>query len=180
MSAATAAIDTPQRAGELFELDVAAATTIYAGTLVAIDASGNAKPAADAAGLRVIGRAEEDVDNAAKAVIGSLAEDGYFTGGLEEVAALVGVPVEVGVGVGAAEGVAEGDMVGVSVWVGKSKFGAGLRAIKEDEEVAQTMAINAPWLKLKAFALSAFSFQFGDFFQHFCRQFLLQFILVQL
>lgn len=46
--------------------------------------------------------------------------------------------------------------VGVSVWVGKSKFGAGLRAIKEDEEVAQTMAINAPWLKLKAFALSAF------------------------
>ncbi len=37
----------------------------------------------------------EDVENAAKAVIGSLDEDGYFTGSLEEVAALVGVPVEV-------------------------------------------------------------------------------------
>ncbi|MFH0824655.1 MAG: branched-chain amino acid ABC transporter permease [Pseudomonadota bacterium] len=37
-----------------------------------------------------------------------------------------------------------------------SKFGAGLRAIKEDEEVAQTMAINAPKLKLTAFVISAF------------------------
>jgi branched-chain amino acid transport system permease protein len=43
-----------------------------------------------------------------------------------------------------------------SVWIGRSKFGAGLRAIKEDEEVAQTMAINAPRLKITAFALSAF------------------------
>jgi branched-chain amino acid transport system permease protein len=40
--------------------------------------------------------------------------------------------------------------------VSLSRFGAGLRAIKEDEEVAQTMAINAPLLKIKAFALSAF------------------------
>lgn len=37
-----------------------------------------------------------------------------------------------------------------------SRFGAGLRAIKEDEEVAQTMAINSPLLKIKAFAVSAF------------------------
>jgi branched-chain amino acid transport system permease protein len=37
-----------------------------------------------------------------------------------------------------------------------SRFGAGLRAIKEDEQVAQTMAINSPLLKIKAFALSAF------------------------
>lgn len=44
----------------------------------------------------------------------------------------------------------------LSVWTGRSKFGAGLRAIKEDEEVAQTMAINAPRLKIQAFALSAF------------------------
>jgi len=43
-----------------------------------------------------------------------------------------------------------------SVWVSRSKFGAGLRAIKEDEEVAQTMAVNAPKLKIQAFALSAF------------------------
>jgi branched-chain amino acid transport system permease protein len=46
--------------------------------------------------------------------------------------------------------------VSVSIHISKSKFGAGLRAIKEDEEVAQTMAINAPLLKIKAFILSAF------------------------
>jgi branched-chain amino acid transport system permease protein len=46
--------------------------------------------------------------------------------------------------------------VSMSQWVSRSKFGAGLRAIKEDEEVAQTMAINAPRLKIQAFALSAF------------------------
>jgi branched-chain amino acid transport system permease protein len=45
---------------------------------------------------------------------------------------------------------------GASILVGRSKFGAGLRAIKEDEDVAQTMAINAPLLKMKAFGLSAF------------------------
>jgi len=44
----------------------------------------------------------------------------------------------------------------VSIAVSRSKFGAGLRAIKEDEEVAQTMAVNAPMLKMRAFALSAF------------------------
>ncbi len=46
--------------------------------------------------------------------------------------------------------------VWISVRIARSRFGAGLRAIKEDEEVAQTMAINAPWLKMQAFALSAF------------------------
>jgi hypothetical protein len=60
---ATAAIDTPERAGESISLPLAAATNIFAGTLVALDASGNAVPAADTAGLRVIGRAEEDVAN---------------------------------------------------------------------------------------------------------------------
>ena len=43
-----------------------------------------------------------------------------------------------------------------SFWIGRSKLGAGLRAIREDEEVAQTMAINAPRVKIAAFALSAF------------------------
>jgi branched-chain amino acid transport system permease protein len=43
----------------------------------------------------------------------------------------------------------------LSHWTSRSKFGAGLRAIKEDEEVAQTMAINAPLLKIQAFGLSA-------------------------
>ena len=45
----------------------------------------------------------------------------------------------------------------LGIWTSNSKFGAGLRAIKEDEEVAQTMAINAPKLKIQAFALSALS-----------------------
>ena len=43
-----------------------------------------------------------------------------------------------------------------SYLVGRSRFGAGLRAIKEDEEVAQTLAINTPRLKIAAFALSSF------------------------
>jgi branched-chain amino acid transport system permease protein len=46
--------------------------------------------------------------------------------------------------------------IALSIIISRSKFGAGLRAIKEDEEVAQTMAINAPKLKIQAFALSAF------------------------
>jgi len=46
--------------------------------------------------------------------------------------------------------------IALGIWTSNSKFGAGLRAIKEDEEVAQTIAINAPKLKIEAFALSAF------------------------
>jgi branched-chain amino acid transport system permease protein len=41
--------------------------------------------------------------------------------------------------------------IALGIWTSRSKFGAGLRAIKEDEEVAQTMAINSPKLKLQAF-----------------------------
>jgi hypothetical protein len=55
---------------EQFELDVAASVEIFAGAMVAVDTSGNAKPAAAATalaatnyGLRVVGRAEEYVDN---------------------------------------------------------------------------------------------------------------------
>lgn len=46
---------------------VAAATTIYAGSLVAVDAAGNAVPAANTAGLRVVGVADGQVNNAAGA-----------------------------------------------------------------------------------------------------------------
>jgi branched-chain amino acid transport system permease protein len=41
-------------------------------------------------------------------------------------------------------------------WVEKSKFGAGLIAIREDEDVAKMMGINSPWLKMRAFILGAF------------------------
>lgn len=37
-----------------------------------------------------------------------------------------------------------------------ARFGAGLRAIREDEDVAKAMGINTPWLKMKAFVLGAF------------------------
>ncbi len=37
-----------------------------------------------------------------------------------------------------------------------SRFGVGLKAIKEDEEVAQTLCVHTPRVKLSAFVLSAF------------------------
>jgi hypothetical protein len=66
--AATAEIEaTEERAGEVISISVYQATVIYAGTLVAINATGYAVPASDAAGLRVIGRAEQTVDNSSGA-----------------------------------------------------------------------------------------------------------------
>ncbi|MDQ1277125.1 MAG: branched-chain amino acid transport system permease protein [Thermodesulfobacteriota bacterium] len=44
----------------------------------------------------------------------------------------------------------------VSWWLGNSRFGAGLRAIRSDEEVAETMAIPTAKLKIQAFILSTF------------------------
>jgi branched-chain amino acid transport system permease protein len=41
-------------------------------------------------------------------------------------------------------------------WVEKSKFGLGLRAIREDEETAQTLVVNPTKLKIQALMLSAF------------------------
>lgn len=68
MSAATTAIDTPERAGAMTNSPVAAATVIFAGTMVALNAAGNAVPASDTAALKVVGRAEADVDNSAGAI----------------------------------------------------------------------------------------------------------------
>lgn len=75
MTAATADRNTKEREGVYYSYPVAAATKIYAGTQVCLDASGNAVPAADATGLtRVVGRAEEQVDNSSGA-----AGDKYIT-----------------------------------------------------------------------------------------------------
>lgn len=60
---ASSTVDTHERAGENISLPIAADTRIWQGALVARDASGRAVPAADAANLRVIGRAEQTVDN---------------------------------------------------------------------------------------------------------------------
>ncbi len=55
------------REGERFEDPVLAATKVFGGGLVAIDANGWARPAADVAGLIVRGVAQEQVDNLAGA-----------------------------------------------------------------------------------------------------------------
>jgi hypothetical protein len=59
MSALANSRDTIERFGQFVEaVPVAAAVIVYAGALAAIDASGNANPASDTAGLRVLGRCE--------------------------------------------------------------------------------------------------------------------------
>ena len=58
MCALTANRDTREVVGALVSLTVKADTTIYAGALVAVDATGYALPAANTAGLKVVGRAE--------------------------------------------------------------------------------------------------------------------------
>lgn len=62
-AAATSAISAPEKTSSTVSLPVAATKVIYAGTLVAEDANGDAQPASDTAGLRVVGRAESTVDN---------------------------------------------------------------------------------------------------------------------
>lgn len=60
--------NSPQLAsGDFFHPGVAAATSIKAGEMVALNAAGTAIPAADTASTRVIGRAEADADNSAGA-----------------------------------------------------------------------------------------------------------------
>lgn len=56
---------TPMREGEIISMGVAASKTIYAGALVARDASGYATPGATATGILGIGRAEAQADNSA-------------------------------------------------------------------------------------------------------------------
>lgn len=63
----TTPIDSPEKSGEILYLPVAASTTLYAGGLIAKNAGGYAVPAADTAGLVVVGRAENDAYNASGA-----------------------------------------------------------------------------------------------------------------
>lgn len=57
--------NTPQRASEDFEFPVAAATKIYAGSLVVINSSGLATKGAVATTLKAVGMAKESADNSA-------------------------------------------------------------------------------------------------------------------
>lgn len=45
---------------------------------------------------------------------------------------------------------------GTAAWIARSRWGAGLRTIKEDEDVALAVGINTADLKLRAFVISAF------------------------
>lgn len=61
-------LDTPNAVmPRVVSMPVAASTTIYAGTMVAKDASGNAVPASSSAALILVGKAEAQVDNSAGA-----------------------------------------------------------------------------------------------------------------
>jgi hypothetical protein len=62
-AAATAAVDTPKRAGIIQNFGVYTNTRIFAGTMVCLNSSGYAVPAADTSGYIVIGRASKTVDN---------------------------------------------------------------------------------------------------------------------
>lgn len=59
MAALTFSRNTIERAGQFLEaIPLAASVKIFVGALVAVNASGNALPAADTAGLKVLGRCE--------------------------------------------------------------------------------------------------------------------------
>lgn len=61
--AATSAVNTPSRSGMKSSFGVYTNTIIYAGTIVALNSSGYAVPAADASGYVVVGRASKTIDN---------------------------------------------------------------------------------------------------------------------
>ena len=67
MAALTADRNTPASLGNMREPPVKAATKIYAGAMVAIDASSWANPASASTTIKVIGRAEVQADNSAGA-----------------------------------------------------------------------------------------------------------------
>lgn len=67
MAALTAPRSTIARTGDLREPPVKGATKIWQGSMVAIDATGYAVPAAAVAAHKVIGRAEDTYDNIAGA-----------------------------------------------------------------------------------------------------------------
>lgn len=67
MTALAADRNTAYQDGEMIAVPVAAATTIYAGSLVAANSSGYAVPGSTATTLTALGRAEEQVVNAGSA-----------------------------------------------------------------------------------------------------------------
>ena len=89
MAALTTDRNTPERDGKTFTDPVAAGATLYAGSIVMLDASGNAVPGSTALGLSARGIAQAPADNAAGAAgdlsvtsaagVWKLANDGTIT-----------------------------------------------------------------------------------------------------
>jgi len=65
MAALTKGRNTPFRTGEARNFPVAASAVIYAGAMVALNATGYLVPASTSTTLKVVGRAESNVDNSA-------------------------------------------------------------------------------------------------------------------
>ena len=63
--ALTADRNTTERDGALVNRPAEAAVKLFAGSLGAVNAAGNALPASDTVGLKVVGRVESQVDNSA-------------------------------------------------------------------------------------------------------------------
>lgn len=90
--------NTAQKKAELLarEIPLASATKCYAGSLVAVDTAGNLVPAAATAGLRVMGRLVDTVDNPSGGALKGKVERGIFKwgnlGSHLVTAAMVGYP----------------------------------------------------------------------------------------
>lgn len=67
MAALTRDRNTPERTGDKFGFPVAASTTIYAGSICALNASGYAVPGSTSTTLIAVGRAEEQIVNSGSA-----------------------------------------------------------------------------------------------------------------
>lgn len=63
MPALTQDRNTPQRFGDTFNHPVAASSVIFAGSIVVLNAAGDAVPGSTATGLKAVGRAEQYIDN---------------------------------------------------------------------------------------------------------------------
>lgn len=67
MAALTKDRNTPRHGGETFGYGVAASTRIFAGSIAALNAAGDAVPGATSTTLTAVGRADTHVDNSAGA-----------------------------------------------------------------------------------------------------------------
>jgi hypothetical protein len=74
MAALTSSRNTPEMSdfGRMQTYPVEANTTVYLGSMVALNANGNAVPAASVAGLRLVGRAERSAGRRGRRDLGDM------------------------------------------------------------------------------------------------------------